>query len=150
MLTSCFDIAAVTSDRTTGDRTLTYKLKGCNNAITKLRNHHYLEPAFVSIWRRRLGGKGGVSVCRMLSLVALVFPTSVVLCIIGHAKQQILNRLIWFIRSYLFSDSAETTSNFPSRRRQTRRYSWCNTMDPLRRQTMAYSLCQTREIFHRS
>ena len=42
--TSAFDVAAVTSDRTTGDRTLTYKLKGNFKATTIPTSHHLLEP----------------------------------------------------------------------------------------------------------
>ena len=61
-----------------------------------------------------------------------------------------LNRLFGHFLSYLFIDSAETTSNFPCRRRQTRRYSRCNTVGPLRRQTLAYSPCYTRGNIHRS
>ena len=43
-LTSAFDVAAITSDRTTGERTLTYKLKGHNKATCIPSSHRLMEP----------------------------------------------------------------------------------------------------------
>jgi hypothetical protein len=42
--TSVFDIAAITSDATTGERILTYKLKNCNKASYISHCSKYLEP----------------------------------------------------------------------------------------------------------
>jgi hypothetical protein len=42
--TSAFDIAAITSDATTGERVLTYKLKGADKAASVPITHHLLEP----------------------------------------------------------------------------------------------------------
>ena len=43
-LTSALDVAAITSDRTTGERTLTYKLKGNNKATCIPSSHSLMEP----------------------------------------------------------------------------------------------------------
>ena len=42
--TSSFDVAAITSDRTTGERTLTYKLKGAHKASCIPISHRLMEP----------------------------------------------------------------------------------------------------------
>jgi len=42
--TSSFDVAAITSDRTTGERTLTYKLKGAHKASRIPISHRLMEP----------------------------------------------------------------------------------------------------------
>ena len=43
-LTSAFDVAAITSDRTTGERTITYKLKGNCKATCIPSSHRLMEP----------------------------------------------------------------------------------------------------------